>query len=197
MQWYVDSENDELTDHGVLRIARTTTEVARNRPVVRLRPSSDGTALLAVVRHHGHRVSCTGCSADNRAEEWDTRTGRAVDLGPLPGVEAWRETAMDKVGDRVVVATAVADGERTGSLQTWVRDDDGWSERRAQRDSTTRWQDGHPLVQAFTMRLDRGDGAPYALRYAGGTLLTPAQACSSKQGRSCPTISAPGSMLPR
>lgn len=212
-QWSIDSENDELTDHGLLRIeGDEIVEAQRGEPVVRLETARDGGALLAVMQDDGSDEDCGGCVVDQTIVELDPDTGEtAIDYGTPPGYTAdWRIGALDKVGDRLVVQYDIGegpDGEGDASrpeFATWVHQDGGWTELREVRGTITRWQDGGRLVWRQTdATRDAGEGAAYDLTWHPGAGEpvelgdTGALACGSVEDVPfCPPVSLPGSLLP-
>lgn len=212
-QWSIDSENDELTDHGLLRIeGDEIVEAQRDEPVVRLETARDGGALLAVMQDDGSDEDCGGCVVDQTIVELDPATGEtAIDYGTPPGYSAdWRIGALDKVGDRLVVQYDVGegpDGEGDDSrpeFATWVHEDGEWTELRDLRGTITRWQDGGRLVWRQTdPTRDAGEGAAYDLTWhpdAGEPVElgdSGALACAPVEDVPfCPPISVPGSLLP-
>lgn len=195
--WVVNSENDALTDHGVLRITSTSvTPVSRNRPVVRLTPSSDGRAVLVLVQDRGIE-DCGGCTAAQHLEEWSTVTGEVVaDYGMPPAyTKDWRVTRLDKLGGRVVVGFARSPGSERRATETWVRSDEGWAEVTSLRNRATSWQDRHALVTAYTGQRALGNGAGFTLSYGTSTLIPYADSCPDHDA--CLGVAAPGAMLDR
>lgn len=212
-QWSIDSEDDELTDHGLLRIeGDEIVEAQRDEPVVRLETARDGGALLAVMQDDGSDEDCGGCVVDQTLVELDPDTGEtAIDYGTPPGYTAdWRIGALDKVGDRLVVQYDVGegpDGESDDSrpeFATWVHRDGEWSELREVRGTITRWQDGGRLVWRQTdATRDAGEGAAYDLTWhpdSGAPVQLDGRgplACEPVEDVPfCPPVSLPGSLLP-
>lgn len=199
VQWNVNSENDALTDHGVLRIKGTTiAPVSRNRPVAMLTPSYDGRALLLLVQNHGNE-DCGGCTVSQHLEEWSTTTGAVTaDYGMPPAYgKDWRVNRMDKIGDRIVVRFARSPGKQHRATETWIRSDDGWSEITSLRNRAVSWQDAKPLVTTYSGRRALGNGAAFTLSYGslrGDTTVIPRdESCPDHDA--CLGVTAPGSML--
>ncbi len=209
VQWGINSEDDTLTDHGVLRIEGSEfTEVLRNEPVVSLRPSSDGAALLVLMQDNGESENCGGCVVEQTLIELDPVTGKvAAEYGMPDGYgRSWRMETVDKIGAEVVVRFAIGEAEEEGeagvSRHTWVYDGD-WT-RRAELDETrTWWQQGGRLEwrQVETLR-DEGEFAQMELRWLpdGGApeeLVGESHPCPEVEGVTrCPLIHAPGRLLP-
>lgn len=209
VQWGIESENDTLTDHGLLRIENgTVQEALRNQPLVSLWPASDGSALLALMQDNGEDESCGGCVVAQKIVELDPKTGAvAVDYGTPDGYsDQWRVERMDKIGERLVVRYQLRENQAASDprpfRQTWIYDG-GWEEFADVRDGRTTWQAGGRLTwtQDDPMR-DEGEGPRYTLVWtpASGelrTLIPPSDPCPRRYGsNACTMIEAPGSMLP-
>ncbi len=215
VQWGINSEDDTRTDHGVLRIeGDEPTEVLRNEPIVALLPSSDGSALLALLQDNGEDESCGGCVVEQKIVELDPATGEVAADYRMPSDydRSWRVEVVDKVGDTVVVRFSIGEAEEKGdpgvARQTWTYDG-SWS-RVGELDGTrTRWQDGGQLSWTQTeTRRDVGEGARYRLTWrpdsGGEQVLSDGSDCPENDGtmavpvgaKLCPLISAPGSLLP-
>lgn len=202
VEWGINSEDDTLTDHGLLRVqGERITPALRNRPLVRLWPSHDGSALLAIMQDNGEDEDCGGCQVEQKVVELDPATGEiAADYGTPPGyTRDWRISALDKVGRVLAVQYVVRDGESGGSYQTWTYDGD-WQRQRASGDTRTRFQAGGTMTWAG----DSGEPhLPYELVWR--PLSGPAQVLRDRDEpcptddtdwTACPTVSVPGSLLP-
>lgn len=209
VQWGINSEDDTLTDHGLLRIENgTVQEALRNQPLVSLWPASDGSALLALMQDNGADESCGGCVVDQKIVELDPRTGSiAVDYGTPDGYsDQWRVERMDKIGERLVVRYQLRENQAASDprpfRQTWIYDG-GWEEFADVRDGRTTWQAGGRLTwsQDDPMR-DEGEGARYTLVWTPvsgepQTLIPTSGSCPRRYGfNACTMIEPPGSMLP-
>lgn len=205
VEWYVNSENDELTDHGLLKIddSSRVKEVQHNTPISRVYTSDDGAALLLLVQDKGDE-DCGGCIVKQHLEELDPTTGKVMgEYDMPPGYDAgWRVFDLDKVGDVVVV-----NFQRTGvKLSTWKYDGE-WSEGSSARDTLTRWQpteaepDSRLVVRQSTKNKE---GTlfywPYSLTWESGDaaeVLSEADSCTrTKLMKRCADLIMPGSLLP-
>ena len=210
VEWLLDSEHEEDSDHGLLRIeGDDIRDVQRNEPVVALYASTDGAALLELRQDEGE-VDCGTCLAGQNLVELDPRTGEvAASYGMPPGYDRlWRVDAVDKVGDRVAVRFAVettADVEVQAPVtwQTWVYDGE-WAPLDEVGATRTWWQGGGRLVQTRERAVDNvSGGTPYSLTWVAGgetqTLFTPTPAlCPPLAGEDafCPEPVVPGALLP-
>ncbi|MBM0125289.1 hypothetical protein [Pimelobacter simplex] len=202
VEWGVNSEDDTLTDHGLFRIeGDEITQALRNQPLVRLWPSLDGAALLAIMQDNGEDEDCGGCKVEQKVVELDPDTGEvAADYGMPPHYDrGWRISALDKVDRVVVVQFVVRSGESGGSYQTWTYDG-SWHRLEEAGDTRTRFQVGGTIAwsgdtgepnRPFTLRWTPESGQPVVLR-------DPAAPCpeDASYGPVCPTVSLPGSLLP-
>ncbi len=168
-QWSINSEDDTLTDHGVLRIERDQiVEVLRNQPVVSLRASSDGRALLVIMQDNGESQNCGGCAVEQKVVELDPATGRiSADYEMPPGyTRHWRIERVDKVGRRIAVQFRIGEageGPHPPRWQTWVYDG-RWTELSQRRDRRVIWQAGGRMEWRQTdLSVDEGEGASYQL----------------------------------
>jgi hypothetical protein len=208
VQWGINSEDDTKTDHGVLRIEdREPVEVLRNEPIVSLRPSRDGSALLVLMQDNGADEDCGGCVVEQTVIELDPATGEvAAEYGmPEDYDRSWRVELIDKIGGQVVVRFAIGEAEEEGdpgvSRQTWTYDGD-W-ERVPELSEVRSWHQGGGRLewqQLDTLR-DEGeyaamrltwlpdDGAPVEIY--GESASCPVQ---DDQPR-CPLVIAPGPVL--
>lgn len=202
VEWGVNSEDDTRRDHGLLRIdGDTITESLHNEPLVRLQPSTDGSALLAVMQDNGEDEDCGGCQVEQRIVELDPESGDiAADYGMPPGyTRDWRIAAMDRVGDRVAAQFVVRRGESGGEYQTWRYDGD-WHRVGAGTTARVRHQEGGSLEWTG----DSGEeSSPFGLvwRPSSGraqTLRDRRTPCptDATEWTSCPEITAPGALLP-
>lgn len=210
VEWLLDSEHEEDSDHGLLRIeGDDIRDVQRNEPVVALYASTDGAALLELRQDEGE-VDCGTCLARHNLVELDPRTGEvAASYGMPPGYDRlWRVDAVDKVGDRVAVRFAVettADVEVQAPVtwQTWVYDGE-WAPLDEVGATRTWWQAGGRIVQTRERAVDNvSGGTPYSLTWVTGgetqTLFTPTAAlCPPLAGEDafCPEPVVPGALLP-
>ncbi len=216
VQWGINSEDDTRTDHGVLRIeAGEPVEVLRNEPVVSLRPSSDGAAMLVLMQDNGADDDCGGCVVEQRVVELDPATGEvAADYGvPDDYDRSWRVEALDKIDEQVVVRFAIGEAETRRdpgvARQTWVYDGD-WRHLDELDGTRTTWQDGGRLVWTqLETRRDEGEGAAYRLEWTpddgpSEVIVDGAGECRRNRGAMavpvgaalCALVDAPGSLLP-
>ncbi len=208
VEWSINSEEDDATDHGVLRIeGGKPREVLRNEPVVRLYPSRDGAALLLLMQDNGQDEDCGGCAVEQKVVELDPTSGEiAADYRMPPDYDhSWRVEDMDKVGDVVAVRFRIGSTEEGGTVRraTWTYDGT-WTEQAGIHDTRTRWQDGGRLVWRQTeQRIDSGEGARFTLEWHPGDggpieLFGDDDRCPKRYGfERCPLVEAPGSLLPR
>jgi hypothetical protein len=205
VEWYVNSEDDTLTDHGLLRVEDgDVREVQRNTAIARIYASTDGAALLLLRQDKGDE-DCGGCVVEQNIAELDPLTGKiAGEYGMPEGyLRSWRVLALDKIGDRVVVNFQ----GRLGSLSTWQYDGE-WSEVPNTEGVLARWQgargDGNSRL-VIRPRPDNEEGSlyfwPFALRWeaAGGTeeVVGEADSCWREDGsKRCGEVIMPGSLLP-
>lgn len=215
VEWSVNSEDDTLTDHGVLRVEDgTVVGVQRNEPVVRLYAAYDGAALLALRQDRGDE-DCGGCVVAQNLAELDPATGEtAAEYGMPPGYDKhWRVDAVDKVGGTVAVRFRVHDGDAddaSAQWQLWTYDGE-WAEREEYRGARVWFQDGGRLVE----RPVDPDGSaatspgeqPATLTWVpgetgsldGGEVLfepEPGVCRLAGQEKFCPTLVTDGSLLP-
>ncbi|TNM36432.1 hypothetical protein FHP29_20035 [Nocardioides albidus] len=202
VEWGINSEDDTRTDHGLFRIeGEEITQALRNEPLVRLWPSFDGAALLAIMQDNGEDEDCGGCKVEQKIVELDPDTGEiAADYGMPPGyARAWRISSLDKVDRTVVVQFVVRPGESGGSYQTWTYDG-SWHRLAEAGDTRSRFQAGGVMAwsgdtgepnQPFTLTWTPASGESVVLR-------DPSSPCPEDEtfGPVCPTISLPGSLLP-
>ncbi|MCB0907756.1 MAG: hypothetical protein KDB63_11635 [Nocardioidaceae bacterium] len=206
--WGVNSEDDTKTDHGVLRIENgVAAEALRNQPFVRLQPSSDGAALLAVMQDNGEDESCGGCIVEQTVVELDPGTGEiAADYGTPPGyTRFWRIEELDKIGNHVVVRYRIGEaGEGAEpAWQTWIYDGD-WRHETSSDGTRTSWQDGGRLVWRQTdLGRDEGEGAAFELTWFatgstdGVVLVSGDDPCPRRHDTVlCPFVVPAGSLLP-
>lgn len=202
VEWGVNSEDDTRTDHGLFRIeGDRITQALRNQPIVRLWPSLDGAALLAIMQDNGEDEDCGGCKVEQKVVELDPGTGEvAADYGMPPGYDrSWRISTLDKVDRTLVVQFVVRSGESGGSYQTWTYDG-SWTRLEAAGDTRSRFQVGGTIAWSG----DTGEqNRPFTLRWTPDSgeqvvLQDPASPCPEDEsyGPVCPTISLPGSLLP-
>ncbi|MEJ7831541.1 MAG: hypothetical protein WKF79_01375 [Nocardioides sp.] len=156
LQWAdsVGDFDDVDTDYGLLRIEGDPAEgeveaVLVNERIVGLYLSADGGALMALRQTRGE--PCGGCVVEQDIVEIDPATGRlAGEYGVPDGYgEAWRVSAMDKVGDRVAVRYEKR-SSRAGAdrpLGTFVYDGE-WSKVPGSSTELTWWQGPDDLVVA-------------------------------------------------
>ena len=206
VEWYVNSENDELTDHGLLRIdgSSRVDEVQRNTPISRVYTSDDGAALLLLVQDKGDE-DCGGCTVKQHIAELDPDTGKVMgEYGMPDGYDAgWRVFDVDKADDEVVV-NFIGKGVK---LSTWKYDGE-WSEVTSARDTLTRWQpsqadpDSRLIVRQST-RNDEGTLFfwPYSLTWESDgdadEVLSEADSCGQVlRDKVCTDLIMPGSLLP-
>lgn len=153
VEWGVNSEDDTLTDHGLLRIEGDEVDgVLRNQPIVRLYPAYDGSALLLLRQDNGEDEDCGGCVVEQDLVELDPDTGEvAAEYGMPPGYDRdWRVDAVDKVGDTVAVRFRVYEGEDNSGhaeWQLWTYDGE-WTEQEALAGVRVWYQDGGRLVES-------------------------------------------------
>lgn len=202
VEWGVNSESDTVTDHGLFRVeGERITQALRNEPLVRLWPSIDGSALLAIMQDNGEDEDCGGCQVEQKVVELDPDTGEiAADYGTPPGyTRDWRISSLDKVGRVLAVQYVVREGESGGRYQTWTYDG-SWHRQTASGDTRTRFQAGGTLTWAG----DTGEpNQPYDLIWHPSSgpaevIRDRATPCPTDDTdwTACPTVSLPGSLLP-
>lgn len=205
VEWYVNSEDDTLTDHGLLRVEDgEVREVQRSTAIARIYASTDGAALLLLRQDKGDE-DCGGCVVEQNIAELDPSTGEiAGEYGMPEGyTRSWRVLALDKIGDRVVVNFQ----GRLGALSTWQYDGE-WSEVPNTEGALARWQaapdDGDSRL-VIRPRPDNQEGSlfswPYALVWesAGDTeeFVSEADSCwRADRLKRCGEVIMPGSPLP-
>ncbi len=210
VQWGINSEADWKTDHGVLRIEDgKPEEVLRNEPVVDLLPTSDGSALLALMQDNRADDDCGGCVVEQKIVELDPDSGAiAADYGMPEGYDSsWRVEAVDKVGSTVAVRFDVRRSrrgvDRTVSPQVWTYDG-SWAHSGELDETRTRWQPGGRLVATRVpgVASDATEGVDLQVRWvpdAGDPveLFGPGDTCPvGSGGILCPLLDAPGSLIP-
>jgi hypothetical protein len=220
VEWGVNSEDDTLTDHGLLRIEGDDIDdidgVLRNEPIVRLYPAHDGSALLLLRQDNGEDEDCGGCVVEQDLVELDPATGEvAEEYGMPPGyTRQWRVDAVDKVGDTVAVRFRVYAGEEEGAAaewQLWTYDGE-WSEQDDLAGVRVWYQDGGRLVE--TPIDPEGAGQTAAGEVASTLTWVPGETGSIEDGKVlfeptketcrlgqaeefCPMLVTTGSLLPR
>lgn len=206
VEWYANSENDWLTDHGLLRVEDgEVTEVQRNTAIARVYASDDGTALLLLRQNRGDE-DCGGCIVEQNVAEIDPATGEIVGEYGMPDgyTRDWRVLDADKIDGRVVVAFYIDASE----IRTYAYDGT-WSEVPGTTDTLTRWQGsgGDPsgrLVIRQSTRNKEGSifNWPYSLTWedADGSheLLSERESClrNDDHWSRCKEPIVPGSLLP-
>jgi len=205
VEWYVNSEDDTLTDHGLLRVEDgAVREVQRNTAIARIYASTDGAALLLLRQDQGEE-DCGGCVVEQNIAELDPLTGEIAGEYAMPEgyTRSWRVLALDKIGDRVVVNFQ----GRLGSLSSWQYDGE-WSEVPNTRGVLARWQpasdDGKSRL-VIRPRPDNQEGSlsywPYALVWESAgeveQFVSEAESCWREDGvKRCGEVIMPGSLLP-
>lgn len=210
VQWAIGSEADWKSDHGVLRIEDgKPEEVLRNEPVVDLLPTSDGSALLALMQDDGQTEACGGCVVAQKIVELDLEDGDiAVDYGMPEGYHnGWGVEAVDKVGSTLAVRFDLGrprrGAEQTVSPQVWTYHG-SWTHSRELDGTRTWWQPGGQLVESRLpgVARDAPDGVDFELRWVPDegdpvVLFGPGDACPvGSGGILCPLLDAPGSLIP-
>lgn len=209
VQWGLDGDfDDQLTDHGVLRIEDgQPREVLRNEPVVDLLPSVDGSALLALMQDNGEDQDCGGCIVEQKLVELDPDTGEiAADYGmPESYTRGWGIWQVDKVGSTVVVQFGLPSRgtDQNASKQTWTYDG-SWTHLTDLDGTRTWWQPGGRLIQTRMPGVadDASKGVDFRLRWVPDEgdaveLFGPGDTCPVRHGGIlCPILSAPGSLIP-
>ena len=205
VQWYVNTEDDTLTDHSLLRVeGGEVREVQRNTAIARVYASTDGAALLLLRQDKGDE-DCGGCVVEQNIAELDPRTGEiAGEYGMPEGyTRSWRVLALDKIGDRVVVNFQ----GRLGALSTWQYDGE-WAQVPNTDGVLARWQsapaDGDSRL-VIRPRPDNQEGSlyywPYALVWESDgeseEFVSEADSCWRVDGfKRCGELIVPGSLLP-
>ncbi len=217
VEWGINTEDDTVTDHGLLRIEGDEVEgVLRNEPIVRLLPAYDGSALLLLRQDNGEDLDCGGCVVEQDLVELDPATGQvAAEYDMPPGYDRhWRVDAVDKVGDTVAVRFRVyagEDGVGPAEWQLWTYDG-AWSEQEELAGVRVWYQDGGRLVET-PLDPERATNTaageyPATLTWVpgetgsidGGEVLFEPTEETCRLGRGeefCPLLITTGSLLPR